>query len=1118
MPENVPASLTPEQNQTTETLRLLLGTAIAHRYVDFCKLASEMLPLHTARPLAAHALRELEALVRAVLAAPMDAILVESAEAKIARRKAVKAVKTFGYGDEVLQGVSKQLEPRMNHKRQIERICERLGFAPDDEVVASWQALREVPGFAHQRNFDKSLRVDEEFREKFAKPFDVVMRGLARALQDRYAALLRRAIEIAAMPPAYGIKAFIAEIPGAGQLQHRFYESLASEDWLPLLQEKGLLGEPLFTPEEDDTGFRQWAVGRYLLQMAKSPNASTRAIVVTALQSLATSAHPDVQLGGVEIAAALPADDAAMLVDTIAGWLVPGTRLFLQHPATVMKSLARGGHAEAALHLAGAFFQVFERDGHLATLHDQFIYEHFLSDTAQDLIAPAPVLALELFCNLLRQIGVLKKYLPADEHGDHSHNLIGEFDGNPQHRDIPTSLAVAIADAAAQAIHADGSKTAEVVARIRSAGGQLFERIAMHVVASFPGNVPELATSYLTNPDLIGASWCRTEYDEIANMWFPVLEPAQQVSILERVDAFVDEKDWRQWFTKQHDRPPSDAEAREYRFSTVHDIVGGWRNVLPAERQRFLDAGAAEFGNANDRRLRFYGYATSPRSNEEMHSAGVEGTLAFLRDLASGTDENSARETGALAGEFRTAVSKDPVAYSRIASEISNLASIFRQRYLEAMDTAAFNAVPLDWSALLPLLTTFCRQTKDGTYGLDRYPMLRSVIALLVSGLRNAKSIGVEHRAEILSLATSLRAIAFGTPEPEQVRHPPMPLSFHDARQSLNGGVTEICVLALNWLDANADRSEITQRPTAPGHELLFTLEQALADRSAACAGPRAVIGKYLNLLYRIQGVWLKKQLPALLPQDDEPLRACAWFAHLQDDVGPADGLILEAAYYDCYADEIRKLSDGAKGPSETHDHRVSDYVITLHIRGSLPQELLNTFLERAPASARQSAMRLVGLTIGANTGSAPASFRDRARAYWVHRLSAAKASSDRSRFAREIGSIGLWFLWGVDSDWLMEQLLDALVGGYAPNDLYTVIGGLAKLGDDKIDRVVEVIEALARSASYNRYAFMVQPAELRKILTAGKASGSLQTRSRVERVVNVLAAKGEDSFLDLLE
>src|SRR6202008_2235356 len=102
-------------------------------------------------------------------------------------------------------------------------------------------------------------------------------------------------------------------------------------------------------------------------------------------------------------------------------------------------------------------------------------------------------------------------------------------------------------------------------ARIRSRGGGLFERIAMHVVASSPGNLPELATTYLTNPDLIGASWCRTEYDEIANVWFPALDSPAQGSILERVDAFIDEDDWRQWFTKQHDRPPSEAEAREYR-------------------------------------------------------------------------------------------------------------------------------------------------------------------------------------------------------------------------------------------------------------------------------------------------------------------------------------------------------------------------------------------------------------------------------------------------------------------------------------------------------------------------------------------------------------------------
>jgi hypothetical protein len=128
------------------------------------------------------------------------------------------------------------------------------------------------------------------------------------------------------------------------------------------------------------------------------------------------------------------------------------------------------------------------------------------------------------------------------------------------------------------------------------------------------------------------------------------------------------------------------------RFRTVHDIVGGWRNVLPAGRQRSLDAGVAEFGAANDRHFHIYGYAKSPRSSEEMHSAGVETTITFLSDRDPSADENSAGETTALAGEFRTAVSKDPVAYSRSALEIPQLAPIFVSRFLEAMDTPAFNA------------------------------------------------------------------------------------------------------------------------------------------------------------------------------------------------------------------------------------------------------------------------------------------------------------------------------------------------------------------------------------------------------------------------------------------
>ena len=70
------------------------------------------------------------------------------------------------------------------------------------------------------------------------------------------------------------------------------------------------------------------------------------------------------------------------------------------------------------------------------------------------------------------------------------------------------------------------------------------------------------------------------------------------------------------------------------------------------------------------------------------------------------------------------------------------------------------------------------------------------------------------------------------------------------------------------------------------------------------------------------------------------------------------------------------------------------------------------------------------------------------------------------------------------------------------------IIGGLSKLGGDKIDRVIEVLECLAPSPSVSRYALMAHPAELRKMLTAGKASGCEKTRRRVDRIANVVAPK----------
>jgi hypothetical protein len=375
----------------------------------------------------------------------------------------------------------------------------------------------------------------------------------------------------------------------------------ADEDWLPALQKRGLLGEPLFGPEENEAGFRQWPVGRYLLRMAGSQNAPTRAIVIDAIRSLAATKHPDVRLSAMEIVAALPADEAALLADVVAGWLDPNAEMFMQFPPVIIANLARGGQPAAGLLVARALFQVFWRNGRVATLFDQYMYEHFPPGAANELADVAAAPTIDLLCELLHEIAVLQGRLDDSGSNDRSYYLVADLGGNPAHRDVPAALAAAIIEAAAVAIREDPLQTKAVVARIRSHGGKLFERIAMRVVATSPDDGSEIAHDYLSDETIIDAEWCRDEYAAVANAWFPTAPLPVQRRILKYIDTLPDghHDAWQNWFLRNRGRPPTPDEAREYRFGTVRDVVWGWREV----RRREIGAGAAEFGGRDDRPL-----------------------------------------------------------------------------------------------------------------------------------------------------------------------------------------------------------------------------------------------------------------------------------------------------------------------------------------------------------------------------------------------------------------------------------------------------------------------------------------------------------------------------------
>jgi hypothetical protein len=182
--------LSPEQQDTLALLQRLFGKAIADRYTDFCRLADGAFDLHVARPIAAHALRELDSMLRHVLEVPMDAKAADDRDNAEKVEKAKQDLIALGFDEAAIQRAGSALKPRFSHKNQIRKIVTRLGLAPEGDVATCWTSLCDSFGKAHQRSFHHSLKVDEEFRTQYQQPFETVIRAVAVALQGRYVALM----------------------------------------------------------------------------------------------------------------------------------------------------------------------------------------------------------------------------------------------------------------------------------------------------------------------------------------------------------------------------------------------------------------------------------------------------------------------------------------------------------------------------------------------------------------------------------------------------------------------------------------------------------------------------------------------------------------------------------------------------------------------------------------------------------------------------------------------------------------------------------------------------------------------------------------------------------------
>jgi hypothetical protein len=1119
--------LRDDQQNTTALIRQLLGQRIADRYVDFCRLSAGAFPLRVSLPVAAHTLRELESILRDMLEVPMDVSISTSPEEAAKSQEAEKALKAIGYSGEKIKRALKELVPRLSHKEQIELIVQRLGLSSNSDIARSWKAISAAHGKAHGgRALDQTLVVDDAFRAEWQAPFDTVIRGVMIALQGKYSAFMQRATQLASMPDRTAASAlFVKEIPGSLPLLWHFFNQLQTADWIPHLAKRNLLAAPS-NPDDIAAGdllLRQWPAGRYLLCMAQTGDAAAVPHIVDALCRVFPSTHADVRKMGMEILAALPPDQSAPLVQYAEAWLTPEDRFMMaQGPHDLIRKLATSGQGKAALRLAGAVFKVFDEGGRLGTLFSRHMYEHFLPGAVKSLAPVAGIETVSLLTDLLEQAIRIGRKVSDDPPHDYTYYISGGISEHGTKHDIIDSLVGEIVRASKLTIGSNPAYAKQVVSEIRSHTPKIFTRIALHVLAFKPDSAPELAQEYLTAKGLFEETWCRTEYGQLAQAWFPSLPEAKQQALLAAIKAAPDAyKDrWRKRFEEHHKRPPTAEDERNYERDVVRDTVWYWRDVLPEA----LRADVEPLGDPDAWRERMLDSPKSPKTAPDFAATPVDETVAFLKTWQPAATEEKRETVIALARELRNAANNSPALFSKHAGRFAELPPIYVRSVLEGLEGAAKNKNHIDWDNALTLISGTLKPSArpSGLEGDDPdWSWCRKGAAeLLASGLRQgAEGIPFTHADSVQELVLGFYRAAPREPDTANFEESYRSFPHFGAQLTSRGLAVELALLLIFWMSKHPE-SAVGKEPrkaleTIADIKALFETE--LADRSPSGRIPRAILGRFLGWLSYFAEPWLRENLQLLLPPNNVSLRDAAWLAHLSADRGPLSAIAAEMK--DCYEAEIRRIAAVDEARDRQHiDDRLAEYLIILYIDSALPDEVFELFWTTVPIAVRQHAIWFLGTQLGLPEKEFPAALRTRAFSYWNRRLAAAKTSANPDSFRQEIGAIGQFFFWaGIDEEWLLTQLLSMAEAGFAPSEPYSVIDRLSKISERMPDRAIEVLACLVKNPRFDRWIYMTEAGAIRTILTNGLATGSARSKGIVSETISHLSALGDGSYLDLL-
>lgn len=1073
-----------------ERLSRLVSAGAAAYFADACDIAMDAKSLRAATHLVGHLTRELEAIVRTVLLAGINAAQEEQrADAEEAQSPTPKA-KKGGDGD--------------NHRVEVVTILTALGLA-DDTAAAAWLTYvgrdsgKGWSRAAHRDDIRMPRELTPEFLTQwfeFVNVLDAVLDGFERQYGNALKAL--ETLKSASTPSRTQIDSAL-KLLAPGTVTSNYFFDGASPGWLLPLRDAGFFASPPPDREGDGTDRpAQWPAGWYLARTAREQST----VVADIILHVPATDNPSVHAAYLTAATAMQLSDASRIVASELAWIRRQTKLdvlIADLCTKLVPALSQGGEVATAVQLLDAIVgpEAFIASGGAPPRLDSWQFDQLVTSGYRAIADRDPDVACKSVLAVL-QSGV--------DAGERSHARAIE-EGTTPHRphDRFDTLVEVARDVLRLRVARDPAALESTVRELESRGDPVFERLALDLIRTAASAPRPLVLERLSDPERLGNWHVFHELAQLAADCFGRLSDDEKETVIDR---------WRKYARTRAEAAADYAEAegreigregveRRYR-SYLHSWLAVLPSVPPFAEKEWQEL-ASELGRPeNPTFVASVTWRTGPNPPvrvDDLAKLSDEQLRHYLRTWQPANRDPFEPSREGLARELKVLVKRDAGRF--LAPEIvAGVPPRYIASIVEAIQEVIESKSPILQSRGEDILrmaeTVAAEETRGDIDDEDEdqnWNEAHRAVVYLVSSITRRFGDDVAPVAE--RLWRVIRKL-LASPDPTTARagrySDGEALSINCVRGSALHTAYELASRLGD--ESRVVRDEILERAVAmsdPTHERVEAIRHVNAQRFLVVAFARPDLARELG--------------GRLFPDDqhagEERHRAWATFLRWNG---------ARVCAFEVVEDSYRYAAEHAGGRTEEEAGTLGEHLLGLVLAGAIAADddsILAAYVRSASSSARHRALEALGRWLHGNDPNEESEHLHRIQALWEWWRGVVTTTSD----ARDLAAFGWWFSGkGLPPEWALSELGAAMKGTDGALDWdHAVAERLSELAAHFPDVVTQRLREFIDSADEWRVPRCHKGirATLSSLQNTGEADAARSIASR-------LVARGYAQFRDL--